>query len=165
MNMTCCHPSCSATTTTSPAVTTSWCTFDASELGGLVYLHAALCECLRLYPSVPSGHKAKGGDTVLVYNYSMGRMERVWGEDSAEFRPERWIAGAEDDDGCRLLPRQGARVRADEGRGGGRALERNFAAEAVPGNVVEPKLSVILHMKNGLAVRVARRNQLVKDGE
>uniref|UniRef100_A0A453QPV6 Cytochrome P450 86A2 n=1 Tax=Aegilops tauschii subsp. strangulata TaxID=200361 RepID=A0A453QPV6_AEGTS len=38
------------------------------------------------------------------------------------------------------------------------AMLWNFAVEAVPGHVVEPKLSIILHMKNGLAVAVKRRN-------
>ncbi|EEE58297.1 hypothetical protein OsJ_09348 [Oryza sativa Japonica Group] len=78
--------------------------FDASELKNLVYLQAALSECLRLYPSVPfehkavaaddvlpSGHEMKAGDKVLVFSYSMGRMEGVWGKDCTEFLPERWI--------------------------------------------------------------------------
>uniref|UniRef100_A0A453J595 Cytochrome P450 n=1 Tax=Aegilops tauschii subsp. strangulata TaxID=200361 RepID=A0A453J595_AEGTS len=34
----------------------------------------------------------------------------------------------------------------------------NFAVKTVPDHVVEPKLSIILHMKNGLAVTVKRRN-------
>ncbi|KAK3139613.1 hypothetical protein QOZ80_5AG0386200 [Eleusine coracana subsp. coracana] len=81
-------------------------TFDASEVGNLVYLHAALSECLRLYPSVPfehkavvaddmlpSGHEMRASDKILVFNYSMGRMELVWGKDCAEFMPERWVAG------------------------------------------------------------------------
>ncbi|KAL6655793.1 hypothetical protein ACP70R_006619 [Stipagrostis hirtigluma subsp. patula] len=79
-------------------------TFDSSELAGLVYLHASLCECLRLFPPLPfehkavvaddvlpSGHEVKAGDKILVFNYSMGRMEGVWGEDCMEFRPERWV--------------------------------------------------------------------------
>jgi hypothetical protein len=38
------------------------------------------------------------------------------------------------------------------------AVAWNFAVEVVPGHVVEPKLSIILHMKNGLLVRVKRRS-------
>ena len=30
-----------------------WRFFNVEELGKLVYLHAAICETLRLYPSVP----------------------------------------------------------------------------------------------------------------
>jgi cytochrome P450 len=79
-------------------------TFEASELSNLVYLHAALCEYLRLYPSVSFEHKAvvaddvlssrkemKAGDKVPVFSYSMGRMEGVSGKDCAEFQPERWL--------------------------------------------------------------------------
>ncbi|OAY75513.1 Alkane hydroxylase MAH1, partial [Ananas comosus] len=78
--------------------------FDREALGKLVYLHAALCECLRLYPPVaiehkgvsradvlPSGHAVRPGTILIFHLYSMGRMEGIWGEDCMEFRPERWI--------------------------------------------------------------------------
>uniref|UniRef100_J3LJU6 Uncharacterized protein n=2 Tax=Oryza brachyantha TaxID=4533 RepID=J3LJU6_ORYBR len=154
--------------------------FDAGELKDLVYLHAALCECLRLYPSVPfehkavvaddvlpSGHEMKAGDKVLVFSYSMGRMEGVWGKDCTEFLPERWItsegklryepsykfisfnAGPRTCLGKELAFVQLKTVAA--------AVLWNFAVAVVPGHVVEPKLSIILHMKNGLAVTVKRR--------
>ncbi|CAL4912495.1 unnamed protein product [Urochloa decumbens] len=159
-------------------------TFDAGELGSLVYLHAALCECLRLYPSVPFEHKAvvaddvlpsgkemKAGDKVLVFSYSMGRMEGVWGKDCKEFRPERWLAG---DDAAAMKLRYEPSYKFISFNAGPRtclgkemafvqmkvaaaAVLWNFAVELVPGHVVEPKLSIILHMKNGLAVRVRRR--------
>ncbi|KAF0893333.1 hypothetical protein E2562_023964 [Oryza meyeriana var. granulata] len=154
--------------------------FDASELKDLVYLHAALCECLRLYPSVPfehkavvaddvlpSGHEMKAGDKILVFSYSMGRMEGVWGKDCMEFLPERWItsegklryepsykfisfnAGPRTCLGKELAFVQLKTVAA--------AVLWNFAVEVVPGHAVEPKLSIILHMKNGLVVTVKRR--------
>jgi cytochrome P450 len=159
-------------------------TFEASELGNLVYLHAALCECLRLYPPLPFEHKAvvaddvlpsgkelKAGDKVLVFSYSMGRMEGVWGEDCAEFRPERWLVG--DEAGTKLRyeppykfisfnagPRTclGKEMAFVQMKTAAAAVLWNFAVELVPGHVVEPKLSIILHMKNGLAVRVKRRD-------
>ncbi|KAK3183641.1 hypothetical protein Dsin_030927 [Dipteronia sinensis] len=73
----------------------------AQELNRLVYLHAALCETLRLYPPVPFSHKATtlpdilptghqvNQDTkILISFYSMGRLEEIWGEDCLEFKPE-----------------------------------------------------------------------------
>ncbi|TVU12374.1 hypothetical protein EJB05_46015, partial [Eragrostis curvula] len=51
-------------------------TFDASELGNLVYLHAALCECLRLYPPVPIEHKSAVADDVLPSGREDGKKLR-----------------------------------------------------------------------------------------
>ncbi|KAL6592393.1 hypothetical protein ACP70R_049446 [Stipagrostis hirtigluma subsp. patula] len=156
-------------------------TFGASELGSLVYLHASLCECLRLFPPLPfehkavvaddvlpSGHEVKAGDKILVFNYSMGRMEGVWGEDCMEFRPERWVT---EEGKLRYEPSYkfvafnagprtclGKEMAFVQMKTAAAAVLWNFAVELVPGHVVEPKLSIILHMKNGLAVRVRRRD-------
>ncbi|XP_037460596.1 noroxomaritidine synthase 2-like isoform X2 [Triticum dicoccoides] len=155
--------------------------FDVGELSNIVYLHAALCECLRLYPPVPflhkaaaagdvlpSGHEMKAGDKILIYSYSMGRMEGVWGMDCMELRPERWLA---DDRKLRYEPSYkfmafnagprtclGKEVAFTQMKVVAAAVLWNFAVEAVPGHVVEPKLSIILHMKNGFAVALKRRN-------
>ncbi|KAH0455847.1 hypothetical protein IEQ34_015879 [Dendrobium chrysotoxum] len=72
------------------------------------YLHAALSETLRLYPSVPlnskscfsddtlpDGFNVNRGDVVFYMPYPMGRMEILWGDDAENFQPERWL----DDDG------------------------------------------------------------------
>ncbi|KAI4968999.1 hypothetical protein ZWY2020_046329 [Hordeum vulgare] len=161
--------------------------FDVSELSSMVYLHAALCESLRLYPPVPfqhkaatagdvlpSGHEIKAGDKILIYSYSMGRMEGVWGKDCMEFRPERWLT---DDGKLRYEPSYkfmafnsgprtclGKEVAFTQMKAVAAAVLWNFAVEVVAGHVVEPKLSIILHMKNGLAVEVKRRKFAGVDG-
>ncbi|KAI3947238.1 hypothetical protein MKX01_019891 [Papaver californicum] len=79
--------------------------FDADDQTGMVYLHAALCESLRLYHAVPLLRKTSTSDDVLpdgtviwpgmtatISCYAMGRMEWVWGKDCLEFKPERWIS-------------------------------------------------------------------------
>ncbi|KAJ6365972.1 hypothetical protein OIU77_002523 [Salix suchowensis] len=78
--------------------------FRPEEMKKMDYLHAALSEALRLYPSVPVDHKEvaeddifpdgtvlKKGTKVIYAIYAMGRMEAVWGRDCREFKPERWL--------------------------------------------------------------------------
>ncbi|KAH0456849.1 hypothetical protein IEQ34_014756 [Dendrobium chrysotoxum] len=78
------------------------------SLDKMKYLHAALSETLRLYPSVPlnskscfsddtlpDGFNVNRGDVVFYMPYPMGRMEILWGDDAENFQPERWL----DDDG------------------------------------------------------------------
>ncbi|PUZ67014.1 hypothetical protein GQ55_3G396100 [Panicum hallii var. hallii] len=75
-------------------------------------LHAALCETMRLYPPVawdskhaagadvlPDGTRVERGDRVTYFPYGMGRMEAIWGADAGEFRPRRWLAPPQDDEG------------------------------------------------------------------
>ncbi|XWS32723.1 hypothetical protein CRYUN_Cryun22dG0014400 [Craigia yunnanensis] len=64
-----------------------------------------LCETLRLYPPVPinyntairldvlpSGDHVDRNARILIFFFSMGRMEEIWGKDCLEFKPERWIS-------------------------------------------------------------------------
>ncbi|GAB2242453.1 hypothetical protein Droror1_Dr00019228 [Drosera rotundifolia] len=74
------------------------------KLKELVYLHATIYESLRLFPPVqndskfakdddvlPDGTVVRRGDKVTYHPYAMGRMEKIWGPDCDEFRPERWL--------------------------------------------------------------------------
>ncbi|WOL07457.1 alkane hydroxylase MAH1-like [Canna indica] len=157
-------------------------TLDRDRLGKLVYLHAAISETLRLYPpaslqhkqvtttgTLPSGEKVKPGDVVIVYFFSMARMEELWGKDCREFKPERWITDRGE------IKNEPAYKFFSFGSGPsmclGRelaftklktvisALLRSFRFEAVEGQVVKPKLSVISCMKNGLMVQVSKRER------
>ncbi|XWS28594.1 hypothetical protein CRYUN_Cryun25bG0083800 [Craigia yunnanensis] len=68
------------------------------------YLHAALYESLRLFPPVQFDSKfaqeddilpdctfVRKGARVTYHPYAMGRMDRVWGSDCLEYKPERWL--------------------------------------------------------------------------
>ena len=68
------------------------------------YLHAALYESLRLFPPVQFDSKfaeeddilpdftfVRKGTRVTYHPYAMGRMDRVWGSDCLEYKPERWL--------------------------------------------------------------------------
>lgn len=147
----------------------------------LVYLHATLWETLRLYPPVPinhkassepdtlpSGHRVKQNQRILIGFYAMGRMKEKWGEDCLEFKPERWIS-----DGGRStvyvpsykFPAFNAGPRTCLGKDMSFiqmkcvavAMLWNYHIQVVKGNTVSPAMSVILYMKHGLKVKVSKR--------
>ncbi|XP_010545953.1 PREDICTED: cytochrome P450 94B3-like [Tarenaya hassleriana] len=82
-------------------------------LKAMSYTKACLCEAMRLYPPVawdskhaanddvlPDGTRVKRGDKVTYFPYGMGRMEKLWGKDWDEFKPDRWLTD-EPDNGTR----------------------------------------------------------------
>ncbi|PKA52105.1 Cytochrome P450 86B1 [Apostasia shenzhenica] len=148
----------------------------------LPYLHAALCETMRLYPPVPfeekavvaaqtlpSGERVKPGTKLIFCTYTMGRMEGVWGKDCLEFRPERWLTEqgmVRHEPAYKFMafncgPRTclGKEVAFTQMKAAAAAVLKELRMEVVEGHVVEPKLSIILQMRNGLMVRVKRRNE------
>nr|ATG29917.1 CYP94P5 [Taxus chinensis] len=83
--------------------------FCFEELKSMNYLHAAICESMRLYPPVPFDSKhalandvlpdgtfVAKGTRVTYHPYAMGRMKTIWGADRLEFNPGRWL----DERGC-----------------------------------------------------------------
>ncbi|KAL7161829.1 hypothetical protein ACSBR2_042324 [Camellia fascicularis] len=78
---------------------------DFEDLKEMNYIKACLCESMRLYPPVawdskhaadhdvlPDGTPVYEGDRVTYFPYGMGRMEKIWGKDRFEFRPDRWFS-------------------------------------------------------------------------
>ncbi|KAM0949369.1 putative cytochrome P450 [Dioscorea sansibarensis] len=153
---------------------------DREELGKLVYLHAALCESLRLYPPIPfehkgvvkeevlpSGDKVKPGMKILILTYAMGRMEGIWGEDCMEFKPERWITEKgklRHEPSFKFLsfnsgPRTclGKEIAFVQLKTVVAAMISRFHVHVVEDHVVDAKCSVVLHMRNGMMVRITER--------
>jgi cytochrome P450 len=72
------------------------------------FLNAICEEALRLFPPVPTavrravrqttidGTEVPKGTFVIVLPWAINRNPRYWGEDAAEFRPERWITQTAD---------------------------------------------------------------------
>lgn len=78
--------------------------FSYEELQNMHYLHASICESMRLYPPVlldskhalhndvlPDGTFVGEGTRVTYHPYAMGRMNAIWGADCSQFKPERWV--------------------------------------------------------------------------
>ncbi|KAL2329146.1 hypothetical protein Fmac_022573 [Flemingia macrophylla] len=150
------------------------------EIKQMDYLHAALSEALRLYPSVPVDHKEvvqddtfpdgtalKKGTKVIYAIYAMGRMESIWGKDCMQFRPERWLR-----DG-RFISESAYKFTAFNG-GPRLCLGKDFAyyqmkyaaasiifryrLKVVEKHPVVPKLALTMYMKHGLKANLYHRD-------
>ncbi|KAF8410959.1 hypothetical protein HHK36_003496 [Tetracentron sinense] len=158
-----------------------WRLFDPEELSGMVYLHGALCESLRLFPPVPfqhkvplspdilpSGHKVNPEKKILVSLFAMGRMEEIWGKDCLEFKPERWIS---ERGGIRYEPSYkffvfnagprtciGKEVAFTQMKAVAAAMIYNYHVRLEEDHPVVPNISIILHMKHCMKVRVTKRS-------
>ncbi|KAL3849689.1 hypothetical protein ACJIZ3_011571 [Penstemon smallii] len=157
-----------------------WHVFKVEESNKLVYMHGAICEALRLYPSVPFQHKEPvkpdilpTGDYVdpkmkiLFSLYAMGRMESIWGKDCLEFKPERWISEfgtIRREPSYKFLafnagPRTclGREVAFTQVKAVAATLIHNYQIRVVEGHRVKPNCSIILYMKEGLKVNITKR--------
>ncbi|GMS94484.1 hypothetical protein PENTCL1PPCAC_16659, partial [Pristionchus entomophagus] len=74
------------------------------NVGNLRYAEAVIKETLRHYPLASGfttrecteaceigGYRFEKDDTIFVDSFSVQMDKSVWGEDAAEFRPERWL--------------------------------------------------------------------------
>lgn len=157
-----------------------WHVFQVEETNKLNYLHASFCESLRLYPPVPfehkspiepdtlpSGHHITPKTKVVFSLYAMARMEGIWGEDCFEFKPERWITNQgkiKYEPSYKFLsfnsgPRTclGKEVAFTQMKMVSATLIHNYKFQVVDGHKTNPDLSVILHMRDGLKVKVSNQ--------
>ncbi|CAM6097039.1 unnamed protein product [Calypogeia fissa] len=149
------------------------------NLGKLHYLHAALSETLRLHPAVPvdgktalnddvlpNGITVKKGHMVTYCSYVMGRLERVWGPDAKEFRPERWLKdGIFQPESPFKFVTFHAGPRACLGKDSAylqmkltaALLVKFFTFQLVPGHEVEYRTMFVLTMRRGIKVTATPR--------
>ncbi|CAL4894299.1 unnamed protein product [Urochloa decumbens] len=152
--------------------------FDA--LREMHYLHAALTESMRLYPPVPVNSQSCAADDTLpdgthvgagwsvTYSaFAMGRLAAIWGEDCAEYKPERWLG----ENGAFQQPKSpfqytvfhagpriclGKEMAYVEMKSVVASVLEEFVLDA-GGGAPEHLLSVTLRIKGGLPVQVRRR--------
>ncbi|GMJ04661.1 cytochrome P450, family 96, subfamily A, polypeptide 1 [Hibiscus trionum] len=150
------------------------------ELNKLVYLHAALCETLRLYPpgpvlsrtaveadTLPSGHRIERDTNVVIAVHAMGRMTSVWGDDCHEFKPERWITEHGE---IKRVPHYqflafsagpriclGKELAFTMMKATAATIIYNYNIRIVKDHPAEPKNSIVFHMKHGLMARINNR--------
>ena len=158
--------------------------FEFEDLKGLVYLHASICESLRLYPPVPvnvkgvtkeevlpDGSLVKPGMQIFLSFYSVGRMSWIWGEDCLEFKPERWIDSETGKLNLQLMskffafnygPRTciGKDITITEMKSVAAGVLFNFHVQVMEGHKVCSKTTLTYHMVNGLMVNVRKRTTL-----
>ncbi|GAB4832358.1 hypothetical protein Ancab_006374 [Ancistrocladus abbreviatus] len=161
--------------------TEKWHLFTQEEVNNLVYLHAALCETLRLYPPVPfqtrsplepdilpTGHHVIPKKTMIVIPlYLMGRMTAIWGTDSQEFKPERWITekgGIKHEPSHKFFtfnagPRicMGRELAFTQMKAAAAAIIHNYNVRIVAGQMAQPLNSVILQVKDGLHASITKK--------
>ena len=78
--------------------------FSYKDLQSMHYLHASICESMRLYQPVLLDSKHVLHNDILLngiimhrgprdtyHPYDMGRMNAIWSIDCLEFKPERWL--------------------------------------------------------------------------
>ncbi|EEE68355.1 hypothetical protein OsJ_26658 [Oryza sativa Japonica Group] len=138
--------------------------FSPEDTKPLVYLQAALFETLRLYPPGHMERKTAVADDVMPSGH----------EDCREYRPERWLTGGDGggsggaqlrhvpshkflafNSGARMCPGKSIAVMLMKTIAA--AVVWNFDVEMVEGQAVEPKMSCLFQMKNGLMLKVKKR--------
>ncbi|KAJ1556091.1 hypothetical protein HK405_007319 [Cladochytrium tenue] len=148
------------------------------DIRGMAYANAVFHETLRLYPPVPNEIKQANADDVLPNgvevprgalviwsNYAMGRSTRIWGPDAAKFLPERWLDESRPQPSAFEYPVFNAGPRICLGKNMAEIegvfvmveLLRRFDFEVIDHESVTYALSVTLPMKNGMRVRLTRR--------
>lgn len=154
--------------------------FEGDSLRPAIYLQATLLETLRLFPAapfeeveafaddvLPIGARISKGTRIVFSIYAMGRAEGIWGKDCLEFKPERWVSksgGLRHVPGYKFLafnsgPRScvGKNLALSNMKMVAASIIYNFKMELVEGHTVMPQSSIVLHTRNGVMVRLKRR--------
>ncbi|CAN4118663.1 unnamed protein product [Withania somnifera] len=154
--------------------------FPKEESRKLIYLHGALCETRRLFPSLPlehkvpldhdilpSGHRVNPKTRMILPFYTMGRLETLWGKDYLEFKPKRWIS---ERGGIKHVPSYkfpafnpgprsclGKEMAFIQMKILAATIIHDYNIQVVEPQNISPATSVMMHVKNGLLVKVVKK--------
>eukprot|EP01018_Ginkgo_biloba_P008128 Gb_27408 [translate_table: standard] len=157
----------------------AWTHFTNDDFKDMHNLQAALSESMRLFPPVPlsyrqvmendilpDGTPVNRGSKLLYVIYATNRMEKIWGKDAHEFKPDRWIRnGICMKESDYNYPVFNAGPRLCLGKDMAYLTMKSVAANILlhyhvcvdPGHPVEPKFGLTLFMKHGLLVTLHPR--------
>ena len=86
-----------------PAIDDKSTTVSSASLDQCHFLHAVCNEVLRVYAPVPitmreaavntsiAGHPVPKGTTIILSTWGVNTSKSLWGDDAAEFNPDRWM--------------------------------------------------------------------------
>lgn len=153
-----------------------------ADLRALPYLDQVVKESMRVYPAVPAigraaaqdveigGYQIPRGSTVNLFLWVTHRDPRWWGEDAAEFKPERFAPEREKEiRKYAYLPfAAGPRVcignsfAAMEARLLLATMLQRWTLALAPGHTPQPEPLITLRPKGGLRMRIRAREEIGK---
>ncbi|CAN4109322.1 unnamed protein product [Withania somnifera] len=139
--------------------------FNKEESRKLIYLHGALCETLRFFPSLPlehkvpldhdilpSGHRVSPKTRMILPFYTMGRMKTLWGKiikHVPSYNFPAFNAGPRTCLGKEIAFIQMKIVAA--------TIIHNYNIQVVEPQNISPTISILMKVKNGLMVKIVKR--------
>ena len=154
-------------------------------VSGFNYLEGALCEALRLWPSVPivgrdcvkdiilpikdangNNFVIRKGDHCFADCYVNGRSTKIWGDDALEFKPDRWKQKGLNTFDQYNFPQFNINPRLCLGKQFAMMqtkvvaynLLKNFTFDRIKEKEVLIKSGAILNMDTGLFIKLNERN-------
>jgi len=150
--------------------------YSFENLNKLEYTHAVVMEVLRLHPvlpnattyainddTLPDGTFIPSRSCVFYAPYAMGRSKKLWGDDSEEFKPERFFKQPKPSAYKFIAFNAGPRSCIGEPlavmtmKMSLAFLLQKFTFQDVAGHSGEYGLYFLLEMKNGFPVRVSKK--------
>ncbi|GAB4832624.1 hypothetical protein Ancab_006642 [Ancistrocladus abbreviatus] len=113
---------------------------------------------------LPTGHRVGPNTLIVLSLHVMGRLTSVWGKDSLEFKPERWITEKGElkhepahkfNAGPRIC--LGKDVAFMETKAVAATIVHNYNVQIARGQDTRPTNVIVVKMKDGLHATISKR--------